>query len=317
MPDPVTPPSIAQPSLPHWQGALVGVGAGVIYGMLGFFAIRLFEAPRMGSIMFLFLPIVVGATIAIVTPRPIAGVAILSGSISLLICLISLVSLHAEGTLCAILAFPIVFGSLLLGVGIGVLIRGFLRATPSLTTNCLIFLATPLLVLGGEGIQQRIFPQPRIQAITTSIHLRATPEEVWANIQSISTLTGKKPFLMHVGLPIPQKCVLQGHAVGSKRTCYFDQGSIEEVILAWDPPRRMILAINRTNMPGRHWLDFAGAEYDLVPDGDGTLVTRTTTIRSNLRPAWYWGPFESWGVQSEHLYLFRDLALRFPNPTAP
>ncbi len=143
------------------------------------------------------------------------------------------------------------------------------------------------------------------------MHLRATPEQVWANIQSLDSLAGTKPLLMYLGLPIPQRCVLQGTAVGSKRTCYFDQGSIEETILEWNPPRRMRLSIDRTNMPGRHWLDFDGAEYDLQPDADGTVITRVTTIRSNLSPTWYWGRFERWGVQSEHQYLFSDLSARF------
>ncbi|MGB2590021.1 MAG: SRPBCC family protein [Candidatus Acidiferrum sp.] len=298
-------------TLPAFLGALVGVGVGIVYGLLGFFVVRVLETPRMGGIMFLLLPLVIGATIAMVTPRPIAGISILAGALALAICLISLVSIHAEGILCALLAFPLVFLSLLLGVGIGLLLRSFVREMRSISTNYLVFLAMPVLVLGGEGLQRRAFPQPRIQTIATSIRLQATPDQVWSNIQSLDSLSGEKPFLMHVGLPIPQKCVLQGKAVGSKRTCYFDQGSIEETILAWDPPRRMLLSIDRTNMPGRHWLEFEGAEYDLRAEGDGTIVTRTTTIRSNLSPAWYWGRLESWGVESEHEYLFRDLALRF------
>jgi hypothetical protein len=116
---------------------------------------------------------------------------------------------------------------------------------------------------------------------------------------------------MHIGLPIPQKCVLEGRSVGSKRICYFDQGSIEESVLEWDPPRRMRLAIDRTNMPGRHWLEFDGAEYDLTGDATGTTITRVTTVRSNLQPAWYWARFEKWGVESEHEYLFSDLTNRF------
>lgn len=302
-------------TLPAWQGALVGVGVGLAFGWLGFFAIRVFEAPRMGGVMFLLLPLVIGATIALVTPRPIAGISIISGTIALVICLISLVSIHAEGILCALMAFPLIFGSLLVGVGVGLLFRRFVRETRSMTTNYLVFLAMPALVLGGEGVQQKVFPKPRMQTIRTSVHLDATPAQVWANIQSLDSLTGEKPFLMHVGLPVPQRCVLQGTAVGSKRTCYFDQGSIEETILAWDPPRRMLLSIDRTNMPGRHWLEFEGAEYDLKPDGAGTLITRTTTISSNLSPACYWGRLESWGVQSEHEYLLRDLALRFAAPS--
>jgi hypothetical protein len=115
---------------------------------------------------------------------------------------------------------------------------------------------------------------------------------------------------MHIGLPIPQRCVLRGAAVGGKRTCYFDQGFIEETILDWDPPRRMRLSIDRTNLPGRHWLDFEEAEYTLEPSSAGTTVKRVTTITSGLSPSWYWEPLERWGVSTEHEYLFRDLTVK-------
>jgi hypothetical protein len=308
-----TPGSVeARKGLPAWQGALAGVMAGAVYGTLGFMVLHNAESPRMGETMFLLLPLLVGATIAIVTPRPLAAVTMLSATVSLLICLSMLTATHQEGFLCAIIAFPLVFVALLIGVGIGLLLRELVRPFRKFTTNCVILLAVPALVFGGHRVEMKNFTQARTQSVTTTVHLSATPEEVWANIQSLDKLAGRKPFLTYVGLPIPQRCVLKGTSVGSKRICYFDQGSIEETVVDWNPPARMRLAIDRTNMPGRHWLEFDGAEYDLKGDSTGTMITRVTTIRSNLRPAWYWARFEMWGVESEHQYLFSDLAQRFP-----
>jgi hypothetical protein len=310
MPTPVS--DKAEKGLPAWQGALAGVIAGVVYGTLGFMLLHNAESPRMGETMFLLLPLLVGATIAIVTPRPLAAVTLLTETVSLLICLFTLTTTHQEGFLCAIIAFPLVFVALLIGVGIGLLLRELVHSFRNFTTNCIILLAVPALVFGGHRLEMKNFTQARTQSVTTTVHLSATPEEVWANIQSLDKLAGAKPLLMYVGLPIPQRCELKGTSVGSKRICYFDQGSIEETVLDWDPPRRMRLAIDRTNMPGRHWLEFDGAEYDLQGDPTGTTITRVTTVRSNLRPAWYWARFELWGVESEHEYLFSDLAQRFP-----
>jgi hypothetical protein len=300
-----------QRGFPAWLGALVGVFAGFVYGLAGFFVLKVANGPRMGEVLFLMLPLLVGATIALVTPRGISSAALLSATVSLLMCLWSLVFMHAEGVLCAVLAFPLIFVPLLLGVAIGMLLRNMIAPFPSVKTNCLVLLVGPLLLFGGQRWEAKSFTEARTQSVTTTMHLAAKPEEVWRNIQSLDSLAGRKPFLMHIGLPIPQRCVLQGTSVGSKRICYFDQGSIDESVLQWDPPRKMRLAIDRTNMPGRHWLEFDGAEYDLTGDVTGTTITRTTTIRSNLRPAWYWARFEKWGVQSEHEYLFSDLANRF------
>ena len=241
-----------------------------------------------------------------------AAIALIAGTIALLLCLSTLIALRAEGILCAIIAFPLIFVSLAVGVGVGLLLRGLIHSARRFTTNCIILLAGPALMFGGQRLEMKTFTKARTQKVTTTMHLSAPPEQVWTNIQSMDHLAGRKTMLMYVGLPIPQRCELKGTSVGSKRTCYFDQGSIEETVLEWNPPYRMRLAVDRTNMPGRHWLEFDGAEYDLQGDAMGTVITRVTTVRSNLRPAWYWARFESWGVESEHKYLFSDLAKRFP-----
>jgi len=310
---PQTDPFDLRTGFPAWLGAVVGVFAGVVYGMAGFALLKIPHAEQMGAVFFLMLPFVVGASIALVTPKPFSGALLLAATGSLLICLLSLVSMHAEGVLCAILAFPLIFVPLALGVAIGIWLRKMIRPFESAKMNAVILMLGPVLLFGSHQLEEKNYPEPRTAVVTTTMHLSAPPEEVWRNIQSLDSLAGHKPFLMHVGLPIPQKCVLQGTAIGSKRVCYFDQGSIEESVLEWDPPRKMRLAIDRTNMPGRHWLSFNGAEYHLQADPTGTTITRTTTIRSTLRPAWYWAPFEVWGVQSEHKYLFGDLASRFSN----
>jgi hypothetical protein len=109
---------------------------------------------------------------------------------------------------------------------------------------------------------------------------------------------------------------MEGSGEGAKRTCYFEQGYIQETVIGWSPPNVMLLSIDRTNMAGRHWLGFEYAKYELRWDGSQTVLTRTTAIISNLYPAWYWRTFERWGVRSEHEYIFSDLARRLP-PSSP
>ncbi len=91
-----TPNSVsAQKGLLPWQAALAGIGAGLVYNFFGFFLWRLSGSNRMGQAVFLMFPLVVGATIALVTPRPVFTVTLISGTISLLICLSTLVAVHA------------------------------------------------------------------------------------------------------------------------------------------------------------------------------------------------------------------------------
>lgn len=63
-------------------------------------------------------------------------------------------------------------------------------------------------------------------------------------------------------------------------------------------------------MPGRHWLGFERAEYRLESKRQTTVLTRITTVTSNLAPSWYWRPFERLGVESEHRYILQNVANR-------
>jgi hypothetical protein len=298
------------------RGALIGAATGVVFGLAGFALAQIPATKAMGSVMFMLVPIAAGVGIVMVTPVKSALIA--AGSLSLLLTLALLVALGKEGPLCAVMAFPVLWGAMCIGIVLGLLVRSISArfGKHDATMRSVVLLLMPVLIYTGHRAELVTFTHPRQEIVTTTIHLSVAPEEVWANIQSLDRVAGKKPFLMHVGLPIPMRCVLQGTGAGAKRTCYFDQGFIEETVLKWSPPNRMLLSIDRTNMPGRHWLEFEGAEYELHGEGSGTSLTRTTTINSNLYPSWYWRPLERWGVASEHEYLFSDLARRFsPTPS--
>jgi hypothetical protein len=284
-------------------GAVAGMIAGSAFGVVGFLLATIPATRNLGVVLFALVPISAGVAISL-TMRgkgSISAAALFSTFLSL----IALVAAGREGLLCAVMAFPLVFVVLLLGIGLGYLIRKFTGEGKLPTSTTLILL--PLLIIGGHRLEMKTAGQPRVSVVKTTVWLAAAPDQIWPQIQAVDSIAGPKPFLMHVGLPIPQRCVLRGTAVGSKRICYFDQGFIEESVLEWKPPYRMRLAIDRTNLPGRHWLGFENAEYTLEPDRGGTRLTRTTTITSGLSPSWYWEPLERWGVSSEHEYLFRDL----------
>jgi len=307
--------------LPDWKnsakGVLAGALTGTALGLGGFWLARIPETSAMGSVMFFLVPVCAGFAITIVTRKSnrMAAAALLAILTSLAI----LIDIHAENFLCAVLAFPILFVGLVIGIGIGIasgaIFRELTGKTRDVTYRSVVLLLAPLLILAGHRVEISTLVHPRREIVTSTIRVAADPTETWAALRSFDSLTANKAFLMYVGLPIPIRCVMQGSGVGAKRTCYFDQGYIEETVTEWAPPFAMGLSIDRTHMPWRNWLHFEDARYELHRDGGETVLTRTTTITSNLYPVWYWRPFERWGVASEHEYIFRDLARRL-SPTA-
>jgi hypothetical protein len=175
----------------------------------------------------------------------------------------------------------------------------------------LVFFAAPAIILAAHRAEYRGLGVSRKEIVTSSVTVAASPDEVWPHILSIDSIAVPKPLLMYIGLPVPVRCQLVGSGVGAKRTCYFEKGSIEETITEWSPPYTMGLSIDRTNMPGRHWLGFENAQYQLRQEGSATRLIRTTSIVSHLHPIWYWRYFERLGVTSEHEYILNDVARQF------
>jgi hypothetical protein len=286
-------------------GALVGAG----FGLLSFYFLTQRQFPNMGVALFFAAPVAAGFSVAMVARKGSrATVAVL---LSVVFTLSLLIGLGREGLLCAALAFPIMIGGLGLGVEIGLLARRLVnRARHQNITTGVFLLAGPLLVFAGERIDRPTFQSPRVETVRSAVEVDETAEKVWPRILTVDSVRASKPFLMYIGLPIPQTCTMQGRGIGAKRTCYFNVGYIAETVTAWEPPYHMALSIDRTHMPGRHWLAFENADYRLDPEGQKTLLIRTTTISSHLHPAWYWSPFERLGVEAEHNYILQDVQLK-------
>jgi hypothetical protein len=292
------------------RAAAIGATAGTAIGLLAFLFLTSRQYPQMGGILFLMVPVVAGFSVTLVARRPNSIVA--AALLSVVGSLVLLIALGKEGVLCALLALPIIVAGLAIGAGIGFLVRKYVvkRAANQNTTTGILLLIAPMLILAGGRVERPMLRHPRTEVIQTAVEVNDSSERVWLNILSIDSLKASKPMLMYVGLPIPQRCTMQGKGVGAKRTCYFNVGYIEETVTGWNPPYFLGLSIDRTHMPGRHWLGFERAEYRLESKGRTTVVTRTTTITSHLRPSWYWSPLERLGIQSEHRYILQDLVLR-------
>ena len=294
-----------------FRATVIGALAGAAIGLLAFFFLTSGQHRAMGGVLFLMVPVLAGCSIAIVARRP-NSVVVASALLSVFCSLVLLIALGKEGVLCAVLAFPIIVAGLAIGVAMGFLLRKLLitcTANPTTPTGLLLLLA-PLLVVAGERVERPLLEHPRIETIQTAIEVSDSLEHVWRDILTVDSVHAAKPILMYVGLPIPQRCTMQGRGVGAKRTCYFNVGYMEETVIGWNPPYYLGLSIDRTHMPGRHWLGFERAEYRLKSKGPTTVLTSTTTITSHLAPSWYWGRFERLGVQSEHTYILQDIALR-------
>ncbi len=261
------------------------------------------ETAPYGATVFVVLPAVTGF-VAAYFARPLRA-ALLSTQISIVLCFLGVLFTGLEGIVCIFMAAPLIFAAAILGAGLGWAVHKNFDSR----VNMLLFplMGVSSVVAAGQA-EQTLYSGARFETVISTRVVLTTPENAWRAIIAAESIAADKPFLLRIGLPVPVSCSIDREEVGAKRTCHFTSGLIEEQITTWDPPKQVDMKVVRVTLPGRHWLGFESASYTIEGvERDKTLITRTTTISSTLRPRWYWRFFEKMGVEAEHRYLFDGL----------
>lgn len=288
-----------------FRGILVGSLTAIAFGLGGFGLVRDFDG-SMGWVLFFLLPFVTGLATAVVTEgKEVLFASLWIGAIA---CTATLIITRMEGWVCVLMSTPLVAFSLGTGALIGVLVRQFLL---NIGAKHLVLLLTigvlPFFLVAANKIEEPSRRTPRAETITNTLITNAPRELVWNQLKTFDRIEGTKGLLMRIGLPVPVSCTMSGEGVGATRTCYFEEGHIAERVTEWNPPNSMKLEITEFDVPGRPWLSFQDASYELTTENGRTVLTRKTTIVSRLSPAWYWRPMEKIGVETEHEYLFEEI----------
>jgi len=286
-------------------GLIAGVVTAVAFGIGCFFLVTNSDG-FMGWTLFLAVPIATGFATALVARR--RNVLIASLIIGLLFCTVILLLTGYEGFVCVLMSAPLIGVGLAFGGLFGWLVRVHVidKSRSSKTLTILMLLITPMFLMGANRTEESV-RGPRTQTVSDTLVVDALPETVWNELKNMESINARKTFLMKIGLPVPVSCKTEGEGVGRKRTCYFEHGFIEERITEWKFPNSMKFEIVAFDVPGRPWLSFQDAGYDIQRVDNKTVITRKTTIVSRLSPAWYWRRLEAIGVHTEHNYLFEGL----------
>src|ERR1700754_298878 len=303
-----TPPQPQQPGTNGFRvlrGIVVGSLTAIAFGLGGFGLIH-DSRGSMGLALFFFLPFITGLATAIVTlGKELIFASLVIGAIA---CTATLMITGMEGGVCVLMSTPLVVFFMGVGAVFGKLVRQFLL---SMGAKHLVLLLTvgvlPFFLIGANKLEEPSRRTPRTETITNTFTTDAPRELVWNQLKTFDRIEGTKGLLMRIGLPVPVSCSMSGEGVGATRTCYFEHGHIAERVTEWNPPSSMKLEITEFDVPGRPWLSFQDATYELTTENDRTVVTRKTTIVSRPAPAWYWKPLEKIGVETEHEYLFEEV----------
>jgi len=266
-----------------------------------------FELVGLGYTFFIVVPLCIGYSLGIKLDWGISLVIAVMMGLTLFFFL--LLTAGFEGLVCVIMLLPIFIPVVLIGILIGYNLRK--RSLKTDKKNIIKISLYPLIVLLFSGGIEHFFSNKFENAkVESTIYLPYEASTVYDFIKSVDTLAGKRSLLMNLGLSVPQKCVLEKEEVGAKRTCYFENGTIEEKLTDIKRGEYIKMKVTNYDLPGFKWLKFDDAIYLFDQKGDSTKLTRITTYQSQLKPRIYWEFWERQAIEAQHEYVLNDLKRR-------
>jgi len=266
-------------------------------------------------VLFLLLPVVLGAAIGTMQVRKYA---LLAAVVTTIFWLIAIYIPGLSGVICIVMAIALIVPLIFLGYVLTRLIKryGVIKETNKLSVLLLPLIPFFLIAAPTEHFLKK--EKETIIEVKTERIFHYTPNQVYDAIKSVDTLDAEKPFLLELDLPIPTKCILEREEVGAIRTCYFKggrfsnadfgAGTITERVTQLEKGKILKMDVVHYNLIGRKWLGFKEAIYYFEPVGANSCkLTRVTTYTSVLTPRFYWQPMEKLGVRQEHDYVFNNL----------
>lgn len=208
-----------------------------------------------------------------------------------------------EAVFCVVVALPLMIPSAIIGgISVTLMMRLFGRKRTNCYTSILVFL--PYAVAPLEQLIR--LPDEQL-AVTNTIAIAASPDQVWAQIASVREIQRdeiRASWIYTLGFPRPRAATLDFEGVGGKRTATFEREvSFFEVIEEWNPPKVLSFSIEAdpafvpANAFDEHII-IGGRFYDVL-DGtyriealpDGTSLLHLT---SNHRLASNFNSYASW-----------------------
>jgi hypothetical protein len=291
--------------------AFIAVGLTCIMGWLcSYLATNIFRDYAWG--LFMWLPFVMGATSTMIygykntsDRSKLFNISILT----LIVFCFGLLSFAWEGIICMVMAFPIGLFFTWVGHLVGhAIVKYRLNDTP---IGIILFLVSVpcLMAFENTGINKE-----ELRSVTTSIEIKASPEQVWKNVISFPQLKEPTEFIFKTGIAYPINATIGGKGVGAIRHCNFSTGSFVEPITVWNEPGLLRFSVSDQPVPMKemspynihpnhlhgYWVSKQG-QFKLTSLANGhTLLEGTTWYVNKIKPGFYWTIWSDYIVHKIH-----------------
>jgi len=303
--------------------SLLGVALGAAYGLVARLAVGRSSLAGTYAVMTLGFLVLVPFAMGYLTVRsvrsPSLAFRVLSPWVPCLIVVAAAWLVGAEGSICIVMALPLMLPLASLGGIVGASQAG--RVSVALPVVAVLPWVIMPLERGRPAVK-------RFVTTTTSITVAAPPATVWPLVVSVDSITRREQrtaLFSTIGFPKPVAATLDRPGVGGVRTATFEHGIVfRETIIAWEPERRIRFTISPDAIPattldphvtiGGPYFDVLTGTYELHPLADGgtqLVLTSEHRVSTAFNPyAVWWADRVMRSIQTNILDVLRDRAER-------
>ena len=303
--------------------SLLGVALGAAYGFVARLAVGRSSLAGTYAVMTLGFLVLVPFAMGYLTVRsvrsPSLAFRVLAPWVPCLIVVAAAWLVGAEGSICIVMALPLMLPLASIGGIVGASQAG--RLSAALPVVALLPWVMMPLERGRPAVK-------RFVTTTTSITIAAPPATVWPLVVSVDSITRREQrtaLFSTIGFPKPVAATLDRPGVGGVRTATFEHGIVfRETIIAWEPERRIRFTISPDAIPattldphvtiGGPYFDVLTGTYELHPLGDGgtqLVLTSEHRVSTAFNPyAVWWADRVMRSIQTNILGVLRDRAER-------
>jgi hypothetical protein len=243
------------------------------------------------------------------------GKAMLVAMAALAIGMATLVAIGFEGTICILMAMPIMLPAAAIGG-----IFGFIIAKSTLTGPPWMTIA---LILPSAAVVEFYLTQPVQYEVVSVVQVDASPDEVWERVIAFPEITAQPDLLSRLGVAYPVRARIEGRGVGAVRYCEFSTGDFVEPITVWDPPNRLAFDVEDQPCPLTElspWEDIHPPHLDgfmrshrgefrltELPNGK-TRLAGHTVYSVDMYPQLYWKLWTDSIIHSIHHRVLEHIA---------
>jgi hypothetical protein len=213
-------------------------------------------------------------------------------------------ALFSEGGICILMASPLLFGVLLIGMLIGKLM--FLSPKPRLNVS-LIPLFIFLLI--GDGLTSHGYSG----VVADTIVVKAPAADVWRYVAAYPPISEKQDYwLWKLGVPKPIQSVSTQPWIGGERKCLLTGNTLLTERISEATPNKNF-TFDVVKQQGdlelvRHLVVNRG-QFLLTQNTDGTTtVTGTTWYNLRVFPGWYFNMWATDVIRHVHLSVMDHIA---------